>query len=140
MKNTEVDMFSIKDIVKKFGDFDFLRMDIEGYEVEVLSSFLDAINIMKKKPKILFETHLPKYTDHHNLRKIMEELFKLGYNVEVIASNESKKTVLRKDGYHPEIILKTDGKLRGIYYGVKANDAIEYVNSLGGVRAILFTC
>ena len=33
-------MFSIKDIVKKFGDFDFLRMDIEGYEAEVLSSFL----------------------------------------------------------------------------------------------------
>ena len=132
-----VPIFSMTTILKRWGEFDFLRMDIEGFEVKVLESFLEALPEMSKKPSILFETHLPKYSNDFNLRSSMRKLFTYGYRVAAIASNESPKCAIRLSGYRPSAIIKTDGRLRGIYYDVTNEDAIEFVNERGGVRAIL---
>lgn len=134
-----VPIFSMNTIIKRWGEFDFLRMDIEGFEVKVLESFLEALPKMSKRPSILFETHLPKYTNNYNLRTSMKKLFENGYNVAAIASNESSQCALRLTGYRPSTIINTDGRRRGIYYEVTNEDAIEFVNNRGGVRAILLS-
>lgn len=134
-----VPIFSMKTIVEKWGEFDFLRMDIEGFEVKVLESLLEALPAMSKTPNILFETHLPKYSNDFNLRSSMAKLFENGYTVAAIASNEGPKCSLRMSGYRPSKLIKTDGRLRGIYHDVTNEDAIEFVNERGGVRAILLS-
>jgi len=134
-----VPMFSMKTIIEKFGEFDFLRMDIEGFEVNVLESLLETLPAMSKKPGILFETHLPKYSNEFNLKTSMAKLFENGYKATAIASNEGPKCSLRMSGYRPSELIKTDGRLRGIYHNVTNEDAIKFVNELGGVRAIFLS-
>lgn len=137
-KTIQVPLFNISSIIDQWGEFDFLRMDIEGFEVKVLESLVDALPKMQKRPKILFETHLPKYDESFNLESSMKALFENGYRVGAIASNEAPNCSLRVAGYTPSLVMKTDGRKRGIYETVSNEDAIQFVNRLGGVRAILF--
>ena len=135
----EVTIFTFQQIIDNYGEIDFLRMDIEGFEVNVLRSLLKSLPNMTKRPTILFETHLPKYSSDHNLVDIMSELFTLGYRPTAIASNERSGCPLHTLGYKPDRVIKTDGKKRGIYTNVTEVHAIDLVNRLGGVRAILLS-
>ena len=136
----QVPIFTFEQIINNYGEIDFLRMDIEGFEVNVLKSFIDALPNMRKRPTILFETHLPKYTKEHNLIDILTKLYSFGYKPTSIASNERRGCPLHKLGYKADFILKTDGKKRGIYTNISEADSIKFVNDLGGVRAILLSC
>ena len=135
----KVPIYTFQQIIDNYGEIDFLRMDIEGFEVNVLRSLLKSLPSMIKKPTILFETHLPKYSSDHNLVDIMSELFTLGYRPTAIASNERSGCPLHTLGYKPDRVIKTDGKKRGIYTDVTEVHAIDLVNRLGGVRAILLS-
>jgi len=135
----EVPIFTFQQIIDNYGEIDFLRMDIEGFEVNVLRSLLKSLPSMIKKPTVLFETHLPKYSSDHNLVDIMSELFTLGYRPTAIASNEHSGCPLHTLGYKPDRVIKTDGKKRGIYTNVTEVHAIDLVNRLGGVRAVLLS-
>ena len=55
-------------------------MDVEGHEVDILSSLLDYINETKIFPEILFEPHLSRYNERNDLTKPLSKLFKLGYS------------------------------------------------------------
>jgi len=129
---------TIPDFVVDKKPIDFIRMDIEGYEVEVFEGMMPLLKNNSFSPKILFETHRPKYDDtHHSMRKTLIKMFKRGYYPKIIVSNDHPKGEFLKRGYTPETLIHTDGYWRGIYYGVANKDAIDFICDIGFVRAVL---
>jgi FkbM family methyltransferase len=129
---------NIPDFIVDRKPIDFIRMDIEGYEVEVFEGMMPLLEDKNFSPKILFETHRPKYDDtHHSMRKALLKMFEYGYYPKIIVSNDHPKGEFLKRGYKPETLIHTDGYWRGIYYGVTNEDAIGFICDVGFVRAVL---
>lgn len=136
----EIGVVDIADLLLN-KEIDFIRMDIEGHEVEVLRGLSRTIDHLEGHPSILFETHFPRYDDkHHNIRDVLRALFDKGYFVDTITSNSESKSPLRKMGYKPEKVIKTDGVRRGIYNNVNNKDALKCVCETGGIRALFLKC
>ena len=59
-KNTEtkfkMDVVAADDLAQEYGDFTFLKIDVEGFELEVLKG---AKKLLSKKPKLAIELHNP---------------------------------------------------------------------------------
>jgi len=129
---------TIPDFIVDKKTIDFIRMDIEGYEIEVFEGMMPLLDNENFSPKILFETHRPRYDDtYHSMRKTLLKMFEYGYYPKIVVSNNHPKGEFLKRGYKPETLIHTDGYRRGIYYGVSNNDAIDFVCDIGFVRAVL---
>jgi len=129
---------TIPDFIVDKKTIDLIRMDIEGYEVEVFEGMMPLLKNNNFSPKILFETHRPKYDDtHHSMRKALLKMFEYGYYPKIIVSNDHPKGEFQKRGYKPEALIYTDGYWRGIYYGASNKDAIDFICDIGFVRAVL---
>ncbi len=130
----------VSDIAKLLldkNDVDFIRMDIEGHEVEVLYGLSGVIDKLKTIPLILFETHFTRYDDkHHNIRGALLKLFAKGYVVDSIVSDVEARNPLKETSYKPEKTFKTDGIYRRLYRHVRNEDALRYVCDTGGIRAV----
>ncbi|MBL7892186.1 MAG: FkbM family methyltransferase [Bacteroidia bacterium] len=59
----------IDDLLKKYGKFDLLKIDVEGYETSVLKG---AKELLKSRPKIALELHGPHLKQYNTS---VEELF-----------------------------------------------------------------
>ena len=132
----EVPTTTIPDFCKERKKIDFIRMDIEGYEVEVLEGLLPALEDDDFRPSILFEIHRAKYTDTHTIKPSLEAMFEKGYHAKIIVSNEGPTAKFSEYGYKADIIFPTDGWMRGLYYNISNEDAINFLCDIGGVRAV----
>ena len=121
------------------GKVDFIRMDIEGFEVEVLSGLKQAIETEAFTGKIAFECHFPKYDDEkHNMRTQLQMLFSNGYRPKIMTSNDEKATKFAGRGYKPIKVIRTGiERFQGIYYNVLPADAEYFICDVGGVRDVL---
>ncbi|MBL7068236.1 MAG: FkbM family methyltransferase [Candidatus Omnitrophica bacterium] len=137
----EIDVVDIAKVIEDKGDVDFIRMDIEGHEVEVLNGLFRGIEKgLDLLPSILLETHFPKYDEkNHNMKQAILNLLSRGYDIETIVSNNEFESPLRMLGYKPKKTIKTDQVYRGIYKGVDNMDAIYCACDIGGIRAMLLT-
>jgi FkbM family methyltransferase len=132
-----VKTYDVAEFMKAIPRIDFIRMDIEGGEVEVFRGLLRALEGRTVKPKVLFETHRSRYnTEKHDLKAPLRALFEKGYYVKTLISNEEGVS-WRDRGYKPERLIRTDGTVRGLYPNVSNEDALEFMCHLGGVRAAL---
>jgi FkbM family methyltransferase len=132
-----VETRDIAEFVKDKGPIHIIRMDIEGAEVEVLTGLLKVIDPPRFAPKILFETHRSRYhPERHDIAGPLRSLFEKGYGVKTLISNEDNVR-WHDRGYKADLILRTDGVLRGLYNDMRDDDAIEIICNLGGVRAVL---
>lgn len=126
---------------------DFLRMDLEGYEVEILKSVASLPRAQTSRLKILFETH-PEFYDpvRNDMRSVLEQLcsrhaFRIEcldyhYGRRGVPDIESGQSVLARRGYGPEHILKQFRK-RAIYARLRTADAIDLICSSEDVNAAL---
>ena len=127
----------IYDILNKNRNIKFIRMDIEGHEVEVLEGILRAVRDFKVFPDILFETHFAKYdTTHHDIKGKLNELFGAGYVPAAITSTDEDISKIKERGYKPRAVIDTDRVDRGIYEGISPADAVDFICTTGGVRAV----
>ena len=134
----EIDVMSIGDFIRDHEPIDFVRMDIEGHEVEILEGLGAAIPQYHCSPRVLFENHFPKYDDaHHSMREPLSNLFSLGYYAKTMVSNDEATARFKDMGYQPLTVIKTDGVFRGLYEGVSKNDALTLICDIGTVRATL---
>jgi len=132
-----IEVADITKFLREKKNIDFIRMDIEGHEVEVLNGLYRGLDDLRIFPSILFETHLHKYNYvDHNMKDTLGKLFAKGYNVEAIISNNELRSPLNSRGYKPKVIIKTDQVYRGIYHNVDPNDVLHFVCDTGGIRAI----
>lgn len=134
----EVEVVELTSFIKKIGDIDLIRMDIEGYEVEVFRGLRDAIESGLFSGQIVFECHSPKYNDDkHSIREQLKMLFGNGYYAKYMTSNREKNSTFHMRGYQPNKIIRTSlDNFQGIYKNITNADA-EYLICDGlGVRDV----
>ncbi len=137
-KSTEVATANIYEIINEHRDIQFIRMDIEGHEVEVLDGFVKAARDLKVYPDVLFETHFRKYdARHHDIGGVLQELFALGYYPKILTATDEKRTELRQRGYIPKTTVYTDRACKDIYEGVSCEDALDFICAVDVAKAVL---
>ncbi len=128
----EVQVISIKDLVKKFPidkrKFKLLRMDIEGGEVEVLKSIIESINDISIS-NILFENHPVQYNKKKNLMiELLKNFINNNYSIHVLVSAGSNNSSKFEGFEHsPYKILESDGRYRGLFKNIDQEKAIELI-------------
>lgn len=137
----DVPIMTIGDFKEGRRNIDLIRMDIEGFEVEVFDSMISLLKDKDFKPMVLFEVHQPRYDDkEHNMRKCLTALFDEGYYVKALASNlheDSGEKIFGAKGYKPEEVIKTDGMKRGLFYNISNDDAMEFMCDADYTRTVL---
>ena len=123
----EVKTVAIDEFLRGKGKVDFIRMDIEGSERQVIGRLIDTLG-NRKPPRILFETHPtgdvdpdPKFTP------LVEKVVAFGYKPKAIisSSNEDSLRWFADLGYEPKKIVKTGKSTRGLFEDVAAEDLIK---------------
>ena len=134
----KVNVTDLSSFLENKKKVDLIRMDVEGYEVEILEGLMNAIKSELFRGGIIFETHFPKYDDvKHSIRKPLELLFQFNYRVKIITSNDEKKSKIQTFGYKPHVIICTGGNVfQGVYYNIRHEHAIQLICELGGVRDV----
>ncbi|MBI5740388.1 MAG: FkbM family methyltransferase [Nitrospirae bacterium] len=135
----EVAVTDLSSFLRDKKPVDLIRMDVEGYEVEIFEGLEEAVRSGLFSGKIIFECHFPKYDEgRHSIRKQLEMLFKYGYRVAALTSTNEAKSRVRDFGYKAEkIICTSDDHYQGVYRDVSAADAVRLVCELGGVRDVV---
>ena len=134
----EVEVIELSSFIKDVGQIDLIRMDIEGYEVEVFKGLRAAIKSGLFSGQIVFECHSPKYDDNkHSIREQLKMLFSNGYYAKYMTSNREKNSSFHKKNYQPIKRIRTSvDNIQGIYENISNEDA-EYLICDGlGVRDV----
>jgi FkbM family methyltransferase len=109
---------------------DLLRMDLEGFEVEILQAVLRLPAAVSPNLRILFETHPEFYDSRGNdLRPVLRALCRTGYTVKYLISDfhlREGRALFERHGYGAAHMIR-EGRARAIYTGLAANDAIELI-------------
>ena len=104
---------------------DFIRMDIEGYEVEVFQGMRELFKNSKAGFMIMLELHPHAYSNERSFAKELEYLFELNFNGKIlISAGEPVPPQYKELGYSPDETIVSDGYLRGVYRNVKIEDII----------------
>lgn len=108
---------------------DLLRMDLEGYEVEILKSVLGLPASLSRELRILFETHPEFYHPRSNdLRPVLEALCHDGYTIKYVVSDffQEGKALFARYGYGAEHVVE-QFRARAIYTGLATSHAIDLI-------------
>ena len=133
-----VHTMTVPELAVEYGAPDLIRMDVEGHEVEVIGGMLEAIKGGAMAPMILFETHLSRYSDDHDMAAALTALFALGYTTRYLASSYQRGTaIIEARGYHGSEPIPTDGVERVIFENIADDDAIDFICRGGGARTVL---
>jgi FkbM family methyltransferase len=105
----------------------FIKMDIEGYEIEVISG---AINTLENssKCKILMEVHPITYSEGRSFENILKRLIDMGFYFKYIESAAvAIPDLFAENGYEPFKVFDCGGGFkRGIYQNIKPDDGILF--------------
>ena len=125
-KSVDVETITLDDFcAKEKVQVDFLRMDIEGYEVEVFQGMRDTFKNAKKGFMVLLELHPHAYSEERSFAKELELLFEQGFNAQVlISAGVPIPESFSKLGYKPIREVQDGQFLRGWYENVKNEDVI----------------
>ena len=139
VESMEVDVVDMSAFMIDKPPIDLIRMDIEGYEVEVLAGLKSAIESGVFNGKIVFECHWPKYDDEHNsMREQLKMVFNNGYYPSIMTSNREERARFFERGYSAKTIIRTSAtRLQGIYYNIEPSDAEYFICDVGGVRDVV---
>jgi FkbM family methyltransferase len=108
---------------------DLLRMDLEGFEVEILQAVLGLPATASGNLRILFETHPEFYDSRNDLRPVLQALYRVGYTVKYLISDYhlgEGKALFERHGCSAANMIH-ENRARAIYTGVASNDAIELI-------------
>lgn len=130
--------YTMPELAAEHGAPDLVRMDVEGHEVEVIRGMLDAIRSGVMRPTIIFETHLSRYSDEHDMVAVLRDLFACGYGVPRAASSWQDGTArVEARGYSGSDPIPTDGVERVIFEDISNEDAIDFICRTGGLRTVV---
>ena len=105
---------------------DFIRMDIEGFEVEVFQGMKETFRNAKSGFMVFLELHPVAYTSDRSFSHELELLIDQGFFAKVlISAGESVPEKMKKLGYTPKKIIPSDGVMRGYYDNISNNDLVS---------------
>jgi len=108
----------------------FIKMDIEGDEVEVLQGINKILDTSDKPMKILMEVH-PMNFEAEAFAKELRRLFALGFTTKyLVSAGRARPPFFIERGYKPIKIYKTGDFTRGLYNNIDNEDVIEAASKL----------
>ena len=141
LESTPVDVptITLRDAVARAGTrADLIRMDVEGHEVEILGQLIELVREDVITPRVIFETHLSRYTPENDFAPVLNGLFSLGYTVRTAASSSVSGTArLQALGYQGTEPFYSDFGTRSIFNNIGNEHAIDLVCRTGGLRTVL---
>jgi len=97
----------------------FIKMDIEGHEVEALSGMYRILKRAKPPVKVLIEVHPIYYSQEHNLEKVLQKLIEMGFNCKkVISAGIARPKFFTAHRYEPKEICTIGKMQRGVYTNI----------------------
>jgi len=128
----------------------FIKMDLEGHEIEVIKG---AMKSLEKTDfcRILLEVHPQFYNKKRNFEKSIRDLISIGFRIKyLISAGVPCPDKFKEKGYEPCEVLVCNEFERGIFKDIDQEDAInfstkehkQYISSLNKtsnkiVRAIM---
>lgn len=125
-----IDFFSLRDFVARqtVAVPMLVKMDIEGYEVDVLEGAIDLL-IGTPGISILTELHPERYTADRSMERLLTALFRSGYAASLIESaGEPQPREFAEAGLAPFLISGT----RGLYRDIPADLALSFCSAMHG--------
>ena len=125
----------------------FIKMDVEGHEVDILKG---GLNYFKNNPghiNILIEVHPSLYNEENDFAEILKEYFAIGFKPKhVVTTPIPQPRLFKEAGYEPIKSVQTDGFHRGIYGPISEEHLLEFAckenpegNSKKIVRSFMIT-
>lgn len=133
----DVEVFSVRDIVDRYGPIDYVRMDIEGHEVEVLGEIAILAEETQIKPATIFETHTRAYSSDHDIAPVISHLYELGYEAKYVSSSTEKGSEILESWGLPAVNrIRTDDVVRTIHQNVPEEVLHSCFKDTGGIRTV----
>lgn len=112
----DINISTLDDFIKNKKTPDFIKMDIEGHEVEALEGMYNTLKNAESPAKILMEVHPEYYSKDRNLEKQLRRLIDIGFNTKyVVSAGVARPDFFARHGYEPSEVFYTGGWYRGIY-------------------------
>jgi FkbM family methyltransferase len=94
MDEEKIKIIKLDDYLTDLKELNFIKIDVEGYECNVIKG---SLNLIKKfKPYILIEVGWGKnHPNYEENKKVYEELFKIGYETIDLNFNETKDILFK---------------------------------------------
>ena len=150
-KAIDVPIITMDEFFKGKPAPNFIKMDIEGHEVEALEGMFQTLEKAESPMKILMEVHPMYYTENQSLEKQLRKLISIGFHTKyVISAGLAKPDFFIEHGYEPTEVFHMGKLHRGIYTNISDEHMLiaacrkhkqfnknynKYVNSI--VRSIL---
>ena len=110
---------------------DFIKMDIEGAEVEAIEGMLKTLEKKRGVVKILMETHSMYYNPEDSLKQQLIKLFEIGFRTKyLITAGIPRPSFFASRGYKPYKVYNSGYWTRGVYKGVSNEDVLESVRNI----------
>lgn len=108
----------------------FIKMDIEGHEVEVLNSLCRWFS--NPFPcKVLIEVHPTLYSSSAAMADALYRLRDLGFRAKyVVSAATARPDLFIQRGYEPSRSFETSGWTRGIYVDVDYDDMVTFASKM----------
>ena len=131
-KTIDVDTMTMDDFcLQQNISVDFVRMDIEGFEVEVFEGMKHTFKNAKSGFMVFLELHPIAYSEERSFSNELKILIDQGFFAKVlITAGEPKPKKISKLGYSPKKLIPSDGVVRGYYDDIKNEDLIELTCSV----------
>ena len=122
---------SLATLHEQHGAIDVIRMDIEGFEQELLDSLVTLNrNGIACRPHLLFELHGKRY-DKARFRTTLEQLHSLGYRATHLSSSDT--LALQQAKITRERVVATDGRRRTIARNLSLKQLLSVIWSARAV-------
>lgn len=115
----------------------FIKMDVEGAEVEILEGFKAYVGSTDHKLKILIEIHPNYYSKDRDFCAQLAWYCENGFNIKkLISATIAEPHQIIARGYKPNKVYSQGGYSRGIYESVSVDHAIDFIQN---TKEILFS-
>jgi len=123
----DVQVDTLSEFLKGKNSPNFIKMDIEGHEVEALEGMVDALQAAPPPVRILIEVHPMYYSEEHSFEKSLRAMLAIGFNTKyVISAGIGRPDFFVERGYEPDEVLRAGKRWqRGIYSTVSNEDMIQ---------------
>lgn len=126
-KKITVPSYTLSSFMKDKRPLNFIKMDVEGHEVNILDAGLDYFADQSAPINILLEVHPQFYSSDNSLEDVFKKYFAAGFSVKYVVSTPiPQPKPFKEASYTPIDSVKTDGFVRGLYNNISNDDALRF--------------